>query len=44
MRGWCLVELGVDVMRVRCPGGVAIISAVKPGEASRHQVGVTMPS
>ena len=42
--GMVLADLGADVVRVRRPGGVAIASAAKPGEAGRHQAGVTMPS
>ena len=38
-----LADLGADVVRVRRPGGVAIASAAKPGEAGRHQAVVTMP-
>ncbi len=41
--GMVLADLGADVVRVRRPGGVAIASAAKPGEAGRHQAGVTMP-
>jgi alpha-methylacyl-CoA racemase len=39
-----LADLGADVVRVRRPGGVAIASAAKPGEAGRHQAAVQMPS
>ncbi|BBX76187.1 CoA transferase [Mycobacterium shinjukuense] len=42
--GMVLADLGADVVRVRRPGGVAIASAAKPGEAGRHRAGVTMPS
>lgn len=42
--GMVLADLGADVVRVRRPGGVAIASAAKPGEAGRHQAGVTMSS
>jgi alpha-methylacyl-CoA racemase len=42
--GMMLADLGADVVRVRRPGGVAIASAAKPGEAGRHQAGVTMPA
>ena len=42
--GMVLADLGADVVRVRRPGGVAIASAAKPGEAGRHQTGVTMPA
>ena len=41
--GMMLADLGADVVRVRRPGGVAIASAAKPGEAGRHQAGVAMP-
>jgi alpha-methylacyl-CoA racemase len=39
-----LADLGADVVRVRRPGGVAIASAARPGEAGRHQTGLTMPA
>ena len=39
-----LADLGADVVRVRRPGGVAIASAAKPGEAGRHRAGMTMPA
>jgi alpha-methylacyl-CoA racemase len=42
--GMVLADLGADVVRVRRPGGVAIASAARPGEAGRHQTGVTMPA
>ncbi len=42
--GMVLADLGADVVRVRRPGGVAIASAAKPGEAGRHQAVLTMPS
>jgi alpha-methylacyl-CoA racemase len=42
--GMVLADLGADVVRVRRPGGVAIASPAKPGEAGRHQTGVTMPA
>jgi alpha-methylacyl-CoA racemase len=42
--GMVLADLGADVVRVRRPGGVTIASAAKPGEAGRHQKGVTMPA
>ncbi|OBK79549.1 CaiB/BaiF CoA-transferase family protein [Mycobacterium sp. 1165178.9] len=43
--GMLLADLGADVVRVRRPGGGAIASAAKPGEAGRHQTGgLTMPA
>jgi len=42
--GMVLADLGADVVRVRRPGGVAIASAAKPGEAGRHQTGVAIAS
>lgn len=39
-----LADLGADVVRVRCPGGVAIVSAAQPGDAGRHRAGLTMPA
>ena len=42
--GMMLADLGADVVRVRRPGGVAIASAAKPGEAGRHQAGVAIAS
>jgi alpha-methylacyl-CoA racemase len=42
--GMVLADLGADVVRVRRPGGVAIASAARSGEAGRHQTGVTMPA
>jgi alpha-methylacyl-CoA racemase len=42
--GMVLADLGADVVRVRRPGGVAIASAARPGEAGRHQTGLTMPA
>ncbi|MEM6106053.1 CaiB/BaiF CoA-transferase family protein [Mycobacterium sp. 050272] len=42
--GMMLADLGADVVRVRRPGGVAIASAAKPGEAGRHQAVPTMPA
>ncbi|OBH49912.1 CaiB/BaiF CoA-transferase family protein [Mycobacterium sp. E2479] len=43
--GMLLADLGADVVRVRRPGGLAIASAAKPGEAGRHQTGgLTMPA
>jgi alpha-methylacyl-CoA racemase len=42
--GMVLADLGADVVRVRRPGGVAIASAARAGEAGRHQTGVTMPA
>jgi alpha-methylacyl-CoA racemase len=42
--GMVLADLGADVVRVRRPGGVAIASAAKPGEAGRHQAGVAIAS
>jgi alpha-methylacyl-CoA racemase len=42
--GMVLADLGADVVRVRRPGGVAIASGAKPGEAGRHQGTVQMPA
>jgi alpha-methylacyl-CoA racemase len=41
--GMVLADLGADVVRVRRPGGVAIASAARPGEA-RRPGGLTMPA
>ncbi|WP_096290026.1 CaiB/BaiF CoA transferase family protein [Mycobacterium ahvazicum] len=42
--GMMLADLGADVVRVRRPGGAAIASAAKPGEAGRRQAVPTMPA
>ena len=42
--GMVLADLGADVVRVRRPGGVAIASTAKPGEAGRPKGQVQMPA